>query len=256
MTDAELFQRVVRLQTLLELLPKKLWWMKVDLDRLYGSGRVASLGGKVAHAYLWLLGRMWDRGGYIPADDRIIAGALMIDVATWRRTYKPYIEPMLQRLHDGSIGDIFSQKTLIDIMLEQAEKAMANKAKTGAASSARRKANPAKPTHGPLDTSTVTVGHDGDRHDDVTISAPDTVTVHPLAPAYRVGPGEQAPQPSAAGPPHAFTAVPLRSGDLGNVAPPSDPALVKRLVSDGLKRRATGLMAALEPREEDDDGQP
>lgn len=176
MTDAELHQRLLHLTHLLDQLGEPLWWMKLDLKRFFGDGRVVALG-RFAHAYLWLLARMWERGGYVPANDRVIAHLLGIDVAAYTRTYKHRLEPLLVRLPDAHFGSIFTQKTCVAIMVEQAEIRLANKAKTSQATAARRGKSQAKSKQRGHVTSIVTNAPNGDVATTVTVPVTDTVTI-------------------------------------------------------------------------------
>lgn len=207
----------------------------LKLKRLMRSGEKRAM-------WLWLLTTMWLNKAWLPADEQTIAAMLGIDVRRWKVTYKPIFEQLLVREHQPLVGDIYRQPKLTDVWNATVERITKNKrlaadaraakaAKHGQSpSAAERPSGPApEPAAAPVTEPAAGLHQNQDKKG--------PASGHPNGPAQ----------------PGPFTAVPLRSGPGGEVAPPSDPALVKRLVSDGLKRpRATGLMAALEPREDDD----
>ena len=174
MRSDDLRAQLLHLQDLLTQLGEPIWWMKLDLKRFFGDGKVRALGGRYGHAYLWLLARMWENGGFISSKDRVVARLLDIDVDVYRRSYKAPITAMLTRLPDTHLGEIFAQKTLAELMIEAADLRLRNRAKTAAALMARKSK---KSKQQASVTKTVTKQRDDDRDSVRHDEAPETVTL-------------------------------------------------------------------------------
>jgi len=113
-------------------------FMMMNWKRFFNSERVQDLpGGEARGLYALLLGVMWRRGGWIKADDHIIAKALDIDIRRWRQTYKPMLEPLLRREIDPHIGEVYTQSTLTEVRASALDVIDKNKARTARATAAR-----------------------------------------------------------------------------------------------------------------------
>lgn len=85
----------------------KLWVSDFLLDPL-----VAALSPEERGIYLLLLVAMWANGGWLPADDKLIARKLGMDVRRWRQTYKQQMLPMMSEMSDTFRGRYVTQKRL------------------------------------------------------------------------------------------------------------------------------------------------
>lgn len=231
-------------------------FLKVYCSDFFGDPNVAQLSPEARGIYVLLLMRMWMNGGWIANDDRIIARTLGLTPTTWRRHYRPALEKLLiSREFPQICGGILTQKRLERDWATTARTMASNKEKM--AKVRAEKDGKSKQRHPPADNDDAPVArteHNG---------AADTVdsTMHKHSEALSTSgipePDKKgrraASQPSAAGPVAIVPVGSLRPMPLAEVERPTDPALVGRLVSAGLKRsKATGLMAALEKRDDDD----
>jgi len=211
--------------------------------------------------------RMWENGGYVAANDRVVARLLDLDVTVWRRTYKPRIEPMLTILPDAYLEAIYSQKTLVDLMIKAAEERIKNRDKTAAATAARKSKKSKQPASV---TKTVTKQRHDDRNDNRDSAVTENVTVGKLRSLeVEQGSAPRAESPvllsptvdAAALPPqangHAGDAADVGSPGLGGRSPPQpsekiepSPALLRTPL---VKKARTGLMAALDSEEDIDE---
>jgi hypothetical protein len=263
MSPDDLRARLLRLQGMLDQLGEPIWWMKLDLKRFFGDGKVRALGGRIGHAYLWLLARMWENGGFISSKDRVVARLLDIDVDVYRRSYRAQIAAMLTRLPDAHLGEIFTQKTLVDLMVEAADLRLRNRDKTAAATRARKSA---KSKQRPPVTNNVTKQRDDDRDDDRDDTVTETVTStsnsnsrDKALPQVAESLIPTAPTVDAAALPprengHAGGSADVGSPGLGGRSPPQPSEKIEvtaaLLATPLVKKARSGLMAALDDDED------
>jgi len=198
-------------------------------------------------AYRAVLQVMWANHGWLPGDDQICARMMGCDTRKWR-SIRARLQPRLRGEVDPVLGPILRQKRIARDWTFAVEQIAKNKARTAPATAERRRKA--------AERRNVTVEHEDDRYADREPDRSDAVPALAQSPEpYKKG---RASEPSASAAPPVPANLPSLSSASGEIVAsgkppePSDPALVKRLVSDGLKRpRATGLMAALEPREDD-----
>lgn len=112
--------------------------MMMYWGRFFASADVENLPTAEARG-VWalMLGKMWLNGGWIKADDRIVADKLGLDIRRWRHTYKPLFEPLLRRQIDPHVGAIYTQKTLTSVRASALEMVAKNKARTARATAAK-----------------------------------------------------------------------------------------------------------------------
>lgn len=221
----------------------RMWWADFFIDPVVRSMPPLSRG-----LYLLLLGESWVNGGWLKDDDKNIAARLQIDVRSWRM-HRPHIEPAFERRSDPMLGSILVQKRLqieLALAVDLIEK---RKAQTAPARMKRHSKSTKQPpaTERPNGRATEPVA-------DVVAGIVAKSAADPYSYKKEI---------------ITFSALPLRSGDAEKPEPDEAALAALRLKGSAptkptpellksplLKRpKATGLMAALEPRE-DDDGQP
>src|SRR5437867_2628567 len=69
-------ERIAELKVLLLAGLPKLWSMPIDVDRLFSDPLVAAMGPVTDGIYIKLLLRLWQRQGWLPWDDAVIARTL------------------------------------------------------------------------------------------------------------------------------------------------------------------------------------
>ena len=89
--------------------------------------------------YALMLGRMWLNGGWLPADDTVLARMLGLDVRAWKTRYKSALLPYFLKEIDPLLSDIYRQKRLVAELAKAAEVVEKNKARTAAATAERLK---------------------------------------------------------------------------------------------------------------------
>lgn len=82
----------------------KLPFMKMFWPDFFTDPGVEAMSPEAQGIYLLLLGRMWMNGGWLPADDRVIARRLGLDVRVWRTRYKNEMSALLSDFQ-GPLGN-------------------------------------------------------------------------------------------------------------------------------------------------------
>jgi len=224
----------------------RMWWADFFIDPKVRAMPPVSRG-----IYLLLLGELWMNGGWLKDDDRHLAARLQMDVRAWRQ-HRRHIEPAIKQEIDRTVGPIITQGRLQRELRSSLDLIDHRKAQTAAARAKRW----GKAGTGP----SVTETRPPPRAEPVTehVTSPETGygTGSYSEPDKKEGRGE--PPGNEASEARAPLTVPvgsLRSAPGGEVDAPSDPALVKRLVSDGLKRSTgTSLFDRLGMGKEDGNG--
>jgi uncharacterized protein YdaU (DUF1376 family) len=272
-------QRLMHLTSLVEQLGEPLWFWRVDLKCFYGDVKVTRLG-EYAHAWLFMLGRMAQQGGYLPDDDDEVATLMLVSKKVWRQRYKPKLEPMYVRTVSSPFGSILTHKRLLEFLIEAVETRLAGKTRTAKATAARWSDKKAKSKQRPSVTENVTEASKSSVTESVTDTVTDVLTDIPvhstegnkalpsqaesfITDAPTSDDGSLRPATNGAVEGSALTgerslegrSPPEPSGMVENPEPPHDPELVRRLVEAGIKRSAkplSGLMSIM-PKEDDDD---
>lgn len=221
----------------------KLPYMKLFWPDFFGDARVQALSPEAQGLYLLLLGVMWVNGGWIAADDRIIARRLGLDVRVWRARYKTEIVALLSDFQAPLVGRALTQKRLQKELQKAADLRavrIANLGMTEAEYEANRTPAPDKPARqkraqaGNQTGSPNRPPKNAPRLEDqaraIAHSSEDT--------SYPVT-GRAAGQTERSGPsPHIVDAAALPPRATADDEPPpaENPELQRRLVADGLKR--------------------
>lgn len=230
-------------------------YMKLFWPDFFGDARVQALSAEAQGIYLLLLGVMWINGGWISADDKIIARRLGLDVRVWRARYKSEIVPLLSDFQAPLVPRALTQNRLQKELKKAADLRairIANLGMSEAEYEANRTVAPTKPAS----KKAAQAGHRTGSPNRAAKSEPKPAeqaraiahssedTTYPVT-------GRAAVHASRSGPsPHIADAAALPPRDLVGEAlvnavrkvepeqpePASDPATVKRLVADGLKR--------------------
>ncbi len=87
-------------------------FMKIFWADFFSDPLVRWLTPEQKGVYLLLLGHMWENGGWISADDRVIARTIGMDVRRWRGQYAEAIYPMMSTIPDDFLGTVMVQKRL------------------------------------------------------------------------------------------------------------------------------------------------
>ena len=235
----------------------KLPYMKLFWPDFFGDARVAALSTEGKGIYLLLLGIMWTSGGWIAADDRVIARRLGLDVRVWRSRFKGEIVPLLSDFQAPLVPAAFTQKRLqkeLSKAVDLRAIRIANLGMSEAEYERNRTVAPTKPARGKR----AQAGHQTGRPNSAPKSAPeqppqgraiahssDIETTSPvtLEPPSQAA-GRAADPAERSGPtPHNIdaAALPPRAMPQDEPAPAEDTALQRRLVADGLKRGGQSL---------------
>lgn len=222
-------------------------YMKMFWPDFFGDARVAAMSPEAQGIYLLLLGVMWSNGGWIAADDKIIARRLGLDVRVWRARYKSEIVPLLSDFQAPLVPRALTQKRLQKELIKAAElrairianlgmseaeyeanrtPAPDKQAKQKRAQAGHRTGTPnraAKSEPKPAEQSRA-IAHSSE---DTTYPAAGRAAGH----TERSGPPPHIADVGALPPREALQPMPTAEPE-----PASDPATVKRLVADGLKR--------------------
>lgn len=226
-------------------------YMKLFWPDFFFDPRVQAMTPEARGIYLLLLGVLWMSDGWIAADDKVIARRLGLDVRQWRSRYKAEIVPLLSDFQAPLVGRSYTQKRLQKELAKAADLRairIANLGMSEAEYEAKRAVAPAKPgskkraqhaspnrTPKPAAEPASPSSGDSHSHRDTTYPAKAGHS-YPAADRAAVH-TERSDQPphnvdAAALPPReALQAMPTAEPE-----PASDPATVKRLVADGLKR--------------------
>lgn len=224
----------------------KLPYMKLFWPDFFFDPRVQALTTEARGIYVLLLGVLWMSDGWIAADDKVIARRLGLDVRVWRSRYKAEIVPLLSDFQAPLVGRSYTQKRLQRELAKATDLRairIANLGMSEAEYEAKRAVAPAKPAskkraqHGtpnrpPKPAAEPALPSSGDSH-----SHKDTTYPAKAGNSYPAA-GRAAVHTERSGPtPHNIDAValPPRAMPEAEPEPPSNPALVKRLVADGLK---------------------
>jgi len=231
----------------------KLPYMKLFWPDFFGDARVQAMSTEAQGVYLLLLGVMWVSGGWISADDRIIARRLGLDVRVWRSRYKPEIVPLLSDFQAPLVARALTQKRLqkeltkaVDLrairianlgMTEdeyEANKAVAptKPARAKRAQAGHRTGAPNRPSKS--EPAPANQGRAIAHSSDIETTSP--VTLEPPSQAA----ARAADHTVRSGPtPHNVEvgALPPRAMPDDEPAPAEDKALQRQLVADGLKRQ-------------------
>lgn len=222
-------------------------YMKLFWPDFFGDERVQAMTAEGKGIYLLLLGVMWNSGGWIAADDKVIAKRLGLNVRAWRARYRPEIEPLMTEFTAPLIGSAWTQKRLEKELAKANElraKRIANLGMTEVEYEAKRTltaTKPAAPKQPASSRDSSTRERRPPHARPIAHSSEDTtypVTLDTRIPAAgRAAAADErsAPPPhnvdAAALPPRELPAMPTPEAE-----PSSNPETVKRLVADGLKR--------------------
>ena len=205
--------------------------MLIDWPAFLTDPKVKDMPPLTRGVYLLLLGAMWMNEAWLKDDDRIIARKLDMSVRTWR-FHRPRIEPVLSHQVEPILGRVLTQKRLTREYLVALDLIEKRKAQTEPARTKRWGKSTKRPSvterSKPRKTDTVTEqvtdqatqsvsSRNTPLMKDRTLPLQAESSIHPSLPALGASSG----------------------GEHVEVDAPSDPALVKRLVSDGLKRRSS-----------------
>jgi len=219
----------------------KLPYMKLFWPDFFGDARVQAMSTEAQGVYLLLLGVMWVSGGWISADDRIIARRLGLDVRVWRSRYKPEIVPLLSDFQAPLVPRAFTQNRLQKELTKAADLRavrIANLGMTEAEYEAKsapvtaklegRKRAQAGGRTGSPNRPPKSEPAQGNQGRAIAHSSEDT--------SYPVT-GRAAGQTERSGPsPHIVDAAALPPrATADDEPPPENPALQKKLIADGLK---------------------
>jgi uncharacterized protein YdaU (DUF1376 family) len=139
-------------------------WFEADFE---SDPDVEDLPWLTQQVWRCVLQKMWKRGGWLPADDKLCARALGCDVRRWRG-YKDALVPLLRREVAPYIGAIYRQKRVVsdrEIALEVQAKNKERSAKAAAASAAIRSSKSTKPASNKLSSKQATNGELQARHE-------------------------------------------------------------------------------------------
>ena len=88
-------------------------YMKMFWPDFFTDPGVEAMSPEAQGIYLLLLGRMWMNGGWLPADDRVIARRLGLDVRVWRKRYKDEMSALLSDFQGPLGGACVTQNRLM-----------------------------------------------------------------------------------------------------------------------------------------------
>ena len=143
--------------------------MPLNVEQLLADPKVKRMGsGEVQAFWEWFLTKMWSNHGWLPAEDKLLARFLEIDVRRWRGFYRAKFEPLLLRDFSPILGDIYRQPHLTKVWDDVGERIDQNRKRTAPAR-AKRARKSAK-------ASSVTEKKNGPVTQTVTASVTETVT--------------------------------------------------------------------------------
>jgi uncharacterized protein YdaU (DUF1376 family) len=224
-------------------------YMMMNWTRFFSDPKVEALPAEAKGIYALVLGKMWLNEGWISADDKVLARILGLDVRRWRTLFKPLIVPLLRRDIVPHVGAIYTQKHLQEVRAY----ALATVEKTAASTARARAAKAAKHGFAP----SVAEPEQQPEIEPVTEPAPASAA-EPVARGKREQEKKGGPQPimRPAVPPFLQSPQPKTNGAEHDIEaePASDPALRRRLVSDGMKPRqpSTSLFGRLQAAKEEE----
>ena len=216
----------------------KLPFMKLYTSDFFGDARVRAMPAEVKGIYLLLLATMWDDGGWISADDKVIARRLGVDVRVWRSRFKPEIVPLLSDISVPLVGRSFTQNRLQRELTKAHDlraKRIANLGLSEAEYEAKRAVAPTKPVKQKR-AQDAAPGRASKLARDKAASHSPAIAQNSEDTSYPVT-GRAAGQTERSGPsPHIVDAAALPPrATADDEPPPENPALQKKLIADGLK---------------------
>lgn len=222
--------------------------MPLNVEEFFASPEVDDMDGEQAAVWLKLIAECWRRKTLLPADDSKLARILDVDVRVWRRRYKPVFVPLMTQEKSQTVSGTvsnFYRIAKVNSVWDQVANRIARNKSNAAHARAEKAAKHAKAPSAPEPKKP---------SDPAPIAEP---AAEPEAGLYQNQDKKGGPQPSKR--PAASPFLQTGNGHFAEAEPPSDPSLVERLVSDGLKRSSQpdrgSLFGALQAaiREEDDD---
>lgn len=206
--------------------------------------------------YLLLLATMWEEGGWIAADDKIIAHRLGLDTRAWKARYKNEIVPLLDEMSLTLVGPSYTQKRLQKELAKAADlraKRIANLGLSEAEYEANRAVASTRPDKQKRAQAGHRTGHPSSRatkpakpvaHSPAIAQSSEVETTSPVTlepPSHAAG--RAAVHTERSGPtPHNVNAAALPPREAMPAMPTAEPGplenveLQRKLVADGLKR--------------------
>jgi uncharacterized protein YdaU (DUF1376 family) len=107
-------------------------YMPMYWEDFFSDPRVIAMPGTTRGIYALLLGAMWNNGGYLPDNDKVIARMIGIDKRMWQ-THRKHISHAIRLQNDAAFGRVLLQDRLVEEYQKSIERIEQAKARTAAA---------------------------------------------------------------------------------------------------------------------------